>query len=795
MKFSISWLKKHLDTSASLDEIVETMIKIGLEVEEVIDPAATLAAISVGHVTHAEQHPDADKLRVCRVDTKEGEQQIVCGAPNAREGIKVAFAPVGTYIPGIDVTLSKAKIRGVESFGMMCSARELELGEDHDGIIELPENAAVGTSIVDVLDLDDPIIDFEVTPNRPDTNGIDGIARDLAAAGLGTLVTSETKAVEGTFDQPISVEIDDQEACPAFGARLIRGVKNGPSPEWMQEALRAIGLRPINALVDVTNYLSYDRARPLHVYDVSKLNGTIRARLGKTGESFLALDGKEYSVDETMCVIADDAQVLGLGGIMGGESSGSTEDTTDVLIECALFDPLRTARTGRKTGIVSDARYRFERGVDPASVIPGIELATQLILDACGGEPSNVSVAGTIPTPEKVIDFPPSEVERLTGMDIPDGEKEAILTALGFEVTRGGTWSVTAPTARPDIEGKADLVEEIARIHGLDHLPTDALPIDADQSKPGPSVAKRQQRTASAALRHAGYQECVTWAFCDELVAALFDGADAPKLSNPISSDLGIMRPSALPNLVAAIGRNTARGATHARLFEVGGRYENDTPTGQKTVLSAVAYGALPKSWQRDSTAPSVFDAKAVALSALEAAGVAVQNLTSFATGPDYYHPGRKGALGLGPKKILAQFGEIHPGVLKKMDVPGPIAACEIFFDAIPAPRAKAGKTKAPLHLSNLMPLTRDFAFVVDRDKGAEALLKAVRGAEKTLITDVRLFDVYEGEGMAEGKKSLAVEVTLQPQEKTLTDEEIEAVSARIIAQAEIAVGATLRAG
>ncbi|MEM9421937.1 MAG: phenylalanine--tRNA ligase subunit beta [Pseudomonadota bacterium] len=797
MKFSISWLKKHLDTDASLADIVDTMVKIGLEVEEVINPADALSAISVGHVIHAEQHPDADKLRVCRVDTKDGEQQIVCGAPNARKGIKVAFAPVGTYISGIDVTLSKAKIRGVESFGMMCSAKELELGDDHDGIIELPQDAPIGASLVDVLNVDDPVIDFEVTPNRPDTNGIDGIARDLAAAGLGTLITKEPSPLEGVFNSTVPVIIEDEETCPAFASRTIRGLKNGPSPKWLQDALKAVGLRPINALVDVTNYLSYDRARPLHVYDISKLNGPIHVRRGNDGESFLALDGKEYNIDDSMCVIADDEKVLGLGGIMGGETSSSTEDTVDVLVECALFDPLRTARTGRKTGIVSDARYRFERGVDPASVLPGIELATSLILDICGGEPSTVSLTGTIPTlentPENTIEFPPSEVERLTGMNIADGEKEAILTGLGFDVTRGGIWRVRAPSFRPDIEGKADLVEEISRIHGLDHLPTDALPQFDGKPAPKVSQATQMKRNAASALAKVGYQECVTWAFCDAKIATLFGGSNAPALSNPISSDLGMMRPSALPNLVSAIGRNAARGASYARLFEIGGRYEDDTPKGQKTVLSAVAFGALPKNWQGDSEQPTVFDAKSVALSALAAAGVSVQNLTSFATGPDYYHPGRKGSLGLGPKKILAHFGEVHPGVLKKMNVPGPIVAMEVFFDDIPAPRAKAGKTKAPLTLSNLMPLTRDFAFVVDADKGAEALLKAVRGAEKNLITDVRLFDVYDGKGMPKGKKSLAVEVTLQPKDKTLNDDDIEAVSNRIIAQAEKAVGASLR--
>lgn len=795
MKFSISWLKKHLATDADLETITNMMVKIGLEVEEVENPAERLSAISVGHVLHAEKHPDADKLKVCRVATNQGEQQIVCGAPNARAGLKVAFAPVGTYIAGLDVTLSKAKIRGVESFGMMCSARELELGEDHDGIMELASDAEVGTALVDLLELDDPVIDFEVTPNRPDTNGIDGIARDLAAAGLGTLITPTPSAIPATGEQSVPVAIDDLDGCPAFGARLIRGVKNGPSPQWLQDQLRAIGLRPINALVDVTNFLSYDRARPLHVYDTHKIFGTLRARKGAAGETLEALDGKTYALDDTMCVIADDARVLGLGGVMGGEYSGCTEDTTDVLLESALFDPATIARTGRKTGITSDARYRFERGVDPASVVAGIELGTQMILDHCGGTPSEITIAGDIPTPAHHVDFPPTEVERLTGMDVADGEKERILTALGFEVKRGGLWSVTAPSFRPDIEGKADLVEEIARIHGLDHLPTELLPPLPGNKKPTADPHKARERAANRALIGAGYQECISWAFCDEKIATLFEGNSGLALSNPISSDLGVMRPSALPNLIQMVGRNTARGATCLRLFETGGRYQDDTPKGQTTVLAAVAYGAAAKSWQGETAAPDVFAAKALALSALEAAGAPVANLTSFAKGPDYFHPGRKGSLGLGPKNVLAQFGEIHPGVLAQMDMPGPMVAIEVFLDAIPAPRGKAGKTKAPLKSSSLMPLTRDFAFVVDETVGAEQLLKAVRGADKTLISDVRLFDVYQGQGIAEGDKSLAVEVTLQPRDKTLTDEEIDAVAQKIVAQAAKAVGASLRAG
>ncbi|WP_370336171.1 phenylalanine--tRNA ligase subunit beta [Parvularcula marina] len=791
MKFTLSWLKKHLDTNASIDEIADAMVRIGLEVEEIENPADRLSAITVGYVKQAEKHPDADKLKVCKVDTKDGELQIVCGAPNAREGIRVAFAPVGTYIAGLDVTLSKAKIRGVESLGMMCSARELELGEDHDGIMELPE-AAVGTPLADVLGLDDPVIDFEVTPNRPDTNGVDGVARDLAAAGLGTLISPVPETVEGSFAQPIPVEIDDREACPAFGSRLIRGVKNVPSPDWLQEQLRAIGSRPINALADITNYVSYDRARPLHVYDAAKLTGTVRARMGKKGESFLALDGKTYEVDETMCVIADDKAVLGLGGVMGGEESGCTDETTDVLIESALFDPLITARTGRKTGILSDARYRFERGVDPQSVQLGLDLATQLILEICGGEPSEIALAGEIPDTAREIEFPTSEVARLTGLDVSDSEKERILCALGFEVSRGGTWTVTPPSYRPDIEGKADLVEEIARIHGLDNLPTDELPPLSAADRHAPAILPQRERKARETMSGAGYHEAVTWAFCDAPFAEMFGGKDAPKLSNPISSDLGQMRPGALPNLLLAMGRNAARGARHVRLFELGGGYQGDRPEDQRSVVSAIAWGAAPSGWQGEKSAPDVFTAKSLAISVLQAAGVNTDNLMTLTDAPDHYHPGRKARLGLGPKVTLAHFGEVHPSVLEALDVPGPVAAMEVFLDQIPAPKGKTASGRPPLNASQLMPVRRDFAFVLPEETPAEKLLKAVRGAEKQLLTDVRLFDVYRGKGIGEGEKSLALEVTLQPREKTLTDEEIDAISARIVAQAE-KTGAKLR--
>lgn len=802
MKFTLSWLKDHLETSASLDQIVETMVAVGLEVEEVNDPATRLKAFTIGEVIDAAPHPDADKLRVCKVETKDGVLQIVCGAPNAHKGIKVAYAPVGAYVPGIDVTLTKAKIRGVESHGMMCSARELELGEDHDGIIEAPADAKVGQPIAEVLG-GDPVVDFEVTPNRPDTNGVAGVARDLAAAGLGRLITKTPAPVEGRFKNPQKIGLHfpegAEDACPVFAGRVIRGLKNGPSPKWLADRLRAIGLRPINALVDVTNYLSYDRARPLHVYDAAKLKGEICARLGKKGESFLALDGKTYEVDETMCVIADDNGVLGLGGVMGGEDTGCSEETTSVFIESAYFDPLRTAKTGRKTGVNSDARYRFERGVDPNFVVPGLEMATQIILDICGGEPGEIEIAGVVPKAGKTIAFPPSEVKRLTGLDVSEAEIERILKALGFGVSASDPWLVDAPSWRPDIDGKADLVEEVARIVGFDKLPNVTLAPLAAVEKPKLTPLQDRRRLARRALGGRGLLEAVTWSFTDERFAALFsEGAGWLKakgliLANPISSDLGAMRPSLLPNLIAALQKNADRGRDDLALFELAPAYQGDRPEDQEIVAAGARLSNPPRHWQGTEQKADAFTVKADALAALEAAGAPVANLQTTADAPKWYHPGRSGALRLGPKNVLAYFGEIHPRILKAMDVDGPVHAFEAFLDRIPAARPRPTKTKPALDVSELLPLRRDFAFLVDEEIAAAALVKAVSGADKKLIASARLFDVYAGKGVPEGKKSLAVEVTIAPREKTLTEEEIDALSVKIIAEVEKATGGTLR--
>ena len=675
MKFTLSWLKEHLETDASLDEIVDAMVSVGLEVESVENPEERLAAFSIGEVLHAEKHPDADKLKVCKVATKDGEKQIVCGAPNARAGIKIAYAPVGAYVPGIDVTLSKAKIRGVESHGMMCSAREMELGDDHDGIIEAPADANIGDPIAAWLGANDPVIDFEVTPNRPDTNGVNGVARDLAAAGVGKLVTPEPKPINGGFACPQRVDLrfadDAKNACSAFAGRYVKGIKNGSSPSWLQDKLRAIGLRPINALVDITNYMSYDRARPLHVYDADKLKGVIHARLAERGERFLALDGKEYEADETMCVIADDNGVLGFGGIMGGEDTGCTEETTNVFIECAYFDPLRTARTGRKTGITSDARYRFERGVDPAFIVPGMEMATQLVIDMCGGEPSEIEIAGEIPTSEKTVLFDTAEVNRLTGMDVPPEGCERILTALGFAIRKSAPWQVDVPPWRPDIDGKADLVEEIARIVGFDHLPTATLPLMKPVETPKLTTAQNRARLARRALAARGMLEAVTWSFTDEKHASLFMSANALRekglvLANPIASDLGAMRPSLLPNLLTALQRNVDRGRSDLALFEVAVQYAGDAPDEQFSMATGARRSDTQRHWQGASNTADPYTVKADALAALAAAGAPVGNLKTMTTAPDYYHPGQSGVLGLGPAKPLAFFGAVHPRVLKK---------------------------------------------------------------------------------------------------------------------------------
>ena len=795
MKFTLSWLGQHLDTNATVAEIAEAMTMAGLEVEHVADPAAKLAAFSVAKVVEAVQHPNADRLRVCQVDTKDGRKEIVCGAPNARAGLTTVYAPLGTYIPGSGITLEPRAVRGVVSNGMLCSAAELQTAEESDGIVELSGDLVVGAPAAEGLGLE-AVIDFEVTPNRPDWLGVAGIARDLAAAGVGKLKDLSVKPIKGDFPCPIDIRLDGSDACPAFAGRLIRGVKNGPSPAWLQKRLTSIGLRSISALVDVTNLLSYDRARPLHVYDAAKLSGGfVEARLGREGERVEALDGQTYEATQEICVIADGSGAIGLGGVMGGETTGCSDATTNVFVESAWFDPIRTAQTGRTTGITSDAQYRFARGVDPGFVVGGLELATQLILDLCGGEPSELRLAGQVPAPPASIVFNPAYVERLSGLAVTNERITDILTQLGFELeATGATYTVQPPTWRRDVEGKADLVEEVARIAGYDALPATPLPEIARPAGGVLSPRQARARTGRRTLAALGYEEAITWSFTGQATAALFGGGSSELvLANPISPDLDCMRPSILPTLIDAAGRNAKRGFADVALFEIGPVFAGDRPRDQRTAIAAVLAPHPPRRWDGAKT-DDLFTLKSDLLALLEDIGAPTGSMqTAQGQASSWWHPGRSARLQLGPKAVLAEFGALHPGVLKAMDVEGPVYGFEIWLEALPEPKRKAIKTRPDLTLSPFMPLTRDFAFVVEARTAAGDLVRAVQSADKALITGARVFDVYAGAGVPEGFKSLAVEVTIQPREATLTDAEIEALSARIIAAAGKAVGAKLR--
>ncbi len=807
MKFTLSWLKDHLQTEASLDDIRRTLDLIGLEVEEIADPAERLAPFSIARVLEAEKHPNADKLKVCQVDTGTGTVQVVCGAPNAKAGMIGVFAPPGAYIPGIDLTLSTTKIRGVESSGMLCSERELELSDEHDGIIELPKKYAsrVGDRYAEAIGLDDPMIHIAITPNRPDCLGVRGVARDLAAAGLGKLKRADRGYEgEGEFDCPVDILLEfapeHADACPVFTGRVIRGVKNGPSPEWLQKRLRAIGLRPINALVDVTNYISYDRARPLHVYDADKLRGAIRARLGKPGETFLALDDAEYEVDETMCVIADKRGVLGLGGVIGGADTGCTEETTNVLIESAYFDPIRTAMTGRKTGVQSDARYRFERGIDPASHTLGANLATAMILKLCGGSPSKLEQAGAAPPTGHMISFDTREVKRLTGVDLKPAQITKTLTKLGFKVSgREPSLDVKVPGWRPDVGASADLVEEVIRITGVDQVPLAPLPRASGVARPVLTPTQRRVSRARRMLASRGMAEAINWAFIPKAQAEMFGGGQRElELANPISADMSDMRPSLLPGLLAAARNNANRGFRDIALFEVGNIYRGDSYDDQVMAVAGVRAGAARlngagRHWDGASAGVSWIDAKADALALLEALGLSSATVKLSREVPDWFHPGQSAAVQLGPKTRLGCFGPVHPAVARRLDMAQPVVAFEIYLDALPQPKRK-GTQRPPLELIDLQAVKRDFAFVVDKDQPAGDVLSAVRGADKKLITAASVFDVFESEeALGEGKKSLAVEVSLQPREKTLTDDEIDAVGKRIVQAVQKATGGVIR--
>lgn len=802
MKFTLSWLKDHLETDADLDTIVDTLTRIGLEVEEV-DDRAVYAPFVIAKVVSAKKHPDADRLKVLEVDNGSGDLiQVVCGAPNAREGLTGVFAPPGAYIPGIDVTLQVGKIRGVESRGMMLSERELQLSDEHDGIIDLETDLGAGTAYATFAELDDPVIEIGLTPNRPDCAGVYGIARDLAAAGVGKLKDGKVPAIAGDGPCPVSVTLDfkGESLCPTFALRLVRGVTNGPSPLWMQKRLKAIGLRPINTLVDITNYITFDRGRPLHVFDAAKVHGNLTVREAVDGESFTGLDGKDYTLDATMCVISDDNGIESLSGIMGGEASGCDESTTDVLIESALWVPENIASTGRKLNIVTDARYRFERGVDPAFNEQGVDLATQMVVDLCGGTPTEKTVAGAIPEVDKVIDFPVSEVKRLAGLDVPSHEVKAVLSLLGFWVAgMGEDLKVAVPTWRPDIEGKADLVEEVMRIEGIDRVPV--TPSIGRETVAAPVLTDMQKKTrrAKRLLAARGLMEAVTWSFIPQDDAEAFGGGqNSVQLANPISTDMATMRPSLLPGLIRNAQANTDRGYRDVALYEVGQVFAGDAPDDQTMVACGVRRGTAVmagqgRHWIGDFPSVSVFNAKADAMSLLDDLGLEASTLQIDAEAPSWYHPGQSGTIRRG-KDVFGHFGTLHPRLLRAMDVEGPLVGFEITLDAVPAPRRKATRTKPPLTLHDLMPVHRDFAFVVDKALPADKVLRAAKGAEKTLIANVSLFDVYAGEHVDAGKKSLAIEVTLQPRDKTLTDEEIDAVSAKIVGAVEKATGGTLRA-
>jgi phenylalanyl-tRNA synthetase beta chain len=797
MKFTLSWLKRHLETTASVDAIAERLTMLGLEVESLEDPAARLTGFVTGHVLEAGKHPNADRLQLCKVSIGRETLQVVCGAPNARAGLKVVVAVPGVVIPVTGEALKKGNVRGVESQAMMCSWRELMLGEDHDGIIELPSNTPVGEPLTKVLTFD-PVIDVAITPNRADCLGVRGIARDLAAAGVGKLKPLSVEPVKSGFASPIGVHLDfpaeAAKACTLFAGRTIRGVRNGESPTWLKGWLNAVGLRPISALVDITNYFTLDLARPLHVFDVQKLKGHVRARLAQTGETLSALNGKTYALDASMTVIADDAGPQSLAGVIGGEATGVSSGTTDVFLEAALFDPMRTAATGRKLAIESDARYRFERGVDPAFVIAGMELATRMIIEVCGGEASEPVIAGVVPPQPEVISFRPHRVGQLGGIEVAEDEMEWTLAALGCGLTKtGGSFAVVPPSWRADLAAEHDLVEEVIRIHGYDHIPTLSMPRPA-VIRPVLTAQQRQANWVRRGLAARGLIETVTWSFLPSSLALLFGGGKAAlTLANPISSDLDSMRPSLLANLVAAAGRNADRGFKDIALFELGPEFNGDQPEDQRLVAAGIRAGrAEARHWAGPVRAVDAFDAKADAAGAIAAAGGPADGLQVMAEAPAWYHPGRSGSLKLGTK-VIAVFGEIHPRVLAELGIKGPVAGFEVYLDAVPLPKIRATKAKALLKVSPFQAIERDFAFVVDRSVSAEAVLRAAKGADKTLISDVLLFDLYEGQHVGDDKKSLAIQVTLQPVEKTPTDAEIEAIAAKVVSAVGKATGGVLR--
>jgi len=798
MKFTLSWLKTHLDTNLTAAQLAEKVTAIGLELESLTNPAETLAPFKIVHVIEAKPHPDADRLRVCLVDTGTEKVQVVCGAPNARTGMKGVFAPAGVTVPGTGLLLKAGAIRGQASNGMLVSMREMGLGDDHTGIIDMPEDAPVGVPFATLLGLDDPLFDVAITPNRADCLGIRGIARDLAAAGAGTLKPWTAPKVAGQYDSPVRVDLSALEAgaCPVFVGRHFKGVKNGPSPKWLQDRLTSIGLRPISILVDITNFFTFDLNRPLHVFDAKKVKGQIRLVPAKGGEQFAALDNKTYTMAGGETLICDDSDVISLGGVMGGSGTGCEFDTTEVYLEIALFDPIRTAMTGRHHQILSDARYRFERGLDPAFVLDGMEAATKMILDLCGGEASAPVIAGAIPDTTRSYTLRSTRVATLGGLEVAPARQKEILETLGFKVSaKGGDFDVMPPSWRADVFGEADLVEEVCRIVGYDEIPAVTLPRDGAMPPLAWTPAQRRVRDAKRILAGLGLNEAVTFSFMRKDQAIHFAPRKAElEVANPISADLDYMRPSIVPNLASASGRNAARGYADNALFEVGPIFDGIGEKDQRIVASIVRTGdASPRHWAGGARKVDAFDAKADALDLLKGLGLSIENVAVAREAPAWFHPGRSGALKLGPKTVLGWFGELHPSVVKALDLEAPVVAAEIFLDAIPAPKAKNGRQRPSLKLSSFQPLERDFAFVVDANVAADAILRSAKSADKTLIQAASVFDVYQGKGVPEGKKSVAIAVRLQPQDRTLTEQDLEAVAQKIVAAVAKATGASLR--
>ncbi|MDD7971580.1 phenylalanine--tRNA ligase subunit beta [Roseinatronobacter alkalisoli] len=805
MKFTLSWLADHLETDATLDQIADALTDLGLEVEEVTDPVATLGAFRIARVIEAVQHPDADRLRLCRVETwpngpdaPSEEVQVVCGAPNARTGLRGVFAPVGTHVPGTGVDLKPGVIRGQASNGMLCSERELMLSEDHDGIIDLPDDAPLGQRYIDYAGLNDPVIDIAITPNRPDALGVRGIARDLAARGLGKLKPLAVTAVEGQFPSPVSVTIAPElkeKGCPLFSGRVIRGVTNGPSPDWLQKRLRAIGLRPISALVDITNYFTFDLNRPLHVFDADKVQGGLRIHPAQGGEEIPALDEKTYTLAAGQMLISDDHGPESIAGIMGGAQSGCTADTVNVFLESAYWDPITIAATGRALKINSDARYRFERGVDPAFTLDGLELATQMVLDLCGGTPSAVVVDGAVPDTTRAYRFDAARVGSLVGMEIAEDDQRATLAALGFRLDGDQAF---VPSWRPDIHGEADLVEEIARIASLTKLQGKPLPrVQAGVPRSILTPLQTRERAARRMLAGLGYNECVTYSFIDSTAAAAFGGgADDVRLENPISSEMTHMRPDLLPGLLQAASRNQSRGAPDLALFEVGPAFSGGEPGEQHIQAAGILVGATaPRDPFGSRRAVDLYDAKADAEAVLSAIGAPVK-FQIHRNLPEWFHPGRAGVISLGPKLPLAVFGELHPRVLKAFDVKGPVVGFMVYLENPPMPKARKTSRQA-LNSSALQPVDRDFAFVVNADIEALNLVNAALGADKALISGVQVFDEFAGPKadaqLGAGKKSLAITVRMQPSDKTLTEDDIDQVSRKIVEKVQKATGGTLR--